>query len=61
LLQLILIADDAAILLGKENQVPKEFSSYVVLDFEQFRDNLLADQIGHTTDIERCCAVAVGG
>jgi len=32
-----------------------------VLDFEQLRDDLLADQIAHTKDIERCSVVAVDG
>jgi len=49
------------ILLEKENQVRKEFSSYVVLDFEQLHDDLSADQIAHTKDIERCSVVAVDG
>jgi hypothetical protein len=59
LLQQVLIGDDAVTFLGTEDHIPKEFASYVVMDFEQLRYDLLADRNNHLTNVERCCVVVV--
>jgi hypothetical protein len=59
LLQRTLIVDDVVTLLGKENQILKEFPSYIMVDLEQRPDDLLVRQVGHSTDMECCCVVVV--